>query len=492
MSSRSTSLEPPLNEAATGHSKRFTGRINRRLTFVFGSFFLIVLVGTGVSSFLAISLLYRSRQTGKESEQVELVESVHTTLHHFFSAMQRARLGGSGLPNSLRESYLNTLRVLVADYDQAGGGQQNVEKLRQVIADVEDLSQRIVGQKALGSAGLSKVLSREDLNLLASTELRVQTFAHMLGAELETNEKRDVVEAERNMRITAAFNLVFMVASAIFMLGSSTYFYRNIAVPLRRLADAATEIGDWNAPKEIPVTSNDEIGALTHTLNAMAKKLRKHEERFKEMATLEERERIAQELHDSIAQDLGLVHLKLAEVEKNMSLTGITAAKEDVTSIRRIVKNSYVDVREAIFGLRAMVSESVQFVPALTEYLRDFGETRNIPIELKIADSDLAGVSNLAEIQLIRIIQEALNNTFKHAQATAGKITFEPDANFLKISIEDNGKGFIPDEIAQKKLHFGLQTMQERAKGLGGTLIVESAPGQGTKVIVHLPNEARP
>ena len=475
--------KPPTKDAA------FKGRINRRLTVVFGFFFLLVLLGTSISLYLAIALLFRSERTGKENEQVNVVEQLHSTLHHFFSAMQRARLGGSGFSNDLRDSYLTTLHSLLAAYDQAGGDKQNVEKMRQVITDVEVLSQKIGGQNSGEHGRLSTVLSRDDLNLLESSERKVQTFAHMLGAELEANEKRDVMEAEQKMKITAGFNVAFMAIATIFMLASSAYFYRAIALPLRRLAEAASEIGDWNAPKEIPITSNDEIGALTYTLNTMARKLRKHEERFKEMATLEERERIAQELHDSIAQDLGAVHLRLAQVEKNMSVTGDSAAKEDLRQIRKIIKSSYVDVREAIFGLRAMVSKSVKFVPALTEYLRDFSETKNIPIELQIVDAEAVGLSNLAEIQLIRIIQEALNNTFKHAEATAGKISFEPDGRFLKVTIEDNGKGFRPEEIAEKKLHFGLQTMRERAKGLGGKFIIDSAPGKGTKVTVLLPKE---
>ncbi len=478
-----------MNKLDTVQDTPFTGRINRRLSLVFGSFFALVLVGTSISLSLAISLLVRSERTGKENEQVNVVEHLHSTLHHFFSAMQRARLGGSGLSNSVSDSYLETLRSLLKDYDRAGGDKENVERMRQVIADVEVLAKRIGGQNSFGRAGVSKVLSSDDLSLLASSERKVQTFAHMLGSELEANEKRDVIEAEQKMKITAGFNVGFMALATVFMLASSAYFYRQIALPLRRLAQAASEIGDWNAPKEIPITSNDEIGALTYTLNTMAKKLRKHEERFKEMATLEERERIAQELHDSMAQDLGLAHLKLSEVEKSISATGNTEIKEDVKEIRKIIKHSYVDVRESIFGLRAMVSKSVRFVPALTEYLRDFSETRNIPIDLKVDDAGASGLSNLAEIQLIRIIQEALNNISKHAQATAGKISFEPDGRFLKVTIEDNGIGFMPEEIAEKKMHFGLQTMRERARGLGGKFSVDSAPGKGTRVIVLLPRE---
>jgi signal transduction histidine kinase len=94
-------------------------------------------------------------------------------------------------------------------------------------------------------------------------------------------------------------------------------------------------------------------------------------------------------------------------------------------------------------------------------------------------------------VQLIRIIHEALTNVFKHAEARSGVVSFDRDAGYARISIEDNGKGFVMEPTKNNHLHFGLKTMRERAEGVGGKLAIESALGKGTKVVVTLPLEKR-
>jgi signal transduction histidine kinase len=221
----------------------------------------------------------------------------------------------------------------------------------------------------------------------------------------------------------------------------------------------------------------------------MAERLREHEERLKGLATLEERERIAQELHDSLAQDLALLHLKVVEAERNLVPGDSAAAIETLKEMRRIVDNAYEDVRQAIFGLRTMVSKGLGLIPTLTEYLHEFSEVRKIPVDFKIDGVDGVRFSPQVEIQLIRIIHEALINVFKHARATRSKVKFERDEEFAQVTIEDNGQGFRPQQVMRNGFHFGLQTMRERAEGAGGSLAIETVPSRGTKVIVRLPYE---
>jgi len=476
-------------QATAVEKSGFGGSISRRLSLALGSVFCLVLLVGGTSLYLAGFLLYRSQQLSREGKQVYSVQQIHISLHHFFSALQRAELRGTPVPARILKSYITGFDSLLADYEQAGAEKRDLAQMTNLVANAIDLSESIQRDINARPAGPRSSSNLKDLTALETTEDTVQAFTHELSGELELHERLDVLESQRRIKTAAVWNVAFILLGVLFMMGSSVYFYRAIALPLRRLANAANEIADRNLHKELPVTSRDEIGALSHAFNTMVQKLKEHEERLKGLATLEERERIAQELHDSIAQDLAVVHLKLAEVENSLLADGNAAMKETVREIRKIIKTSHADVRESIFGLRALVSKSVQFVPALTEYLRDFSETKNIPIELKTYNSEVTGLSNLAEIQLIRIIQEALTNMFKHAQATAGRIIFERAGRFLKLTIEDNGKGFIPEKVAENKLHFGLQTMKERAEALGGRFTVDSAPGKGTRVIVLLPNE---
>jgi signal transduction histidine kinase len=325
--------------------------------------------------------------------------------------------------------------------------------------------------------------------MIEATEQRIQIFAHLLTTQLNAVQRRDIQEVQQKMKIVAGFNAVFILLATLAMVASSLYFYRAIALPLRRLAHAAIQITDWKLHEQLPVTSKDEIGALSHAFNTMAKELRKHEESLKGIATIEERERLAQELHDSLAQDLALIHLKLAEVESTVRATGNTAAQEVVGEIRKIAADSYEDVRQAIFGLRTTAARNLPFVAALKEYLYDFSQRIHIPIDLRLHEPEISGLSPLTEIQLIRIIHEALSNIFKHAQASVSAVAVERDGKLLKVTVEDNGRGFAPDQMADPKFHFGLQTMKERAEALGGRFTIDSAPGKGTRVTVVFPFE---
>ncbi len=467
----------------------FVGRIHRRLSLVFGCLFLLMVLGSGISLYLAGSLLLQSQQTTKLNEQVYAVNNIHSSLHHFFSSIQRARLTGTSISEPLTKAYLTDLKFLMASYEQSGGTKENVDRIHEIIGDVETLADRVNRQATNGPISSANPFESEELRIMEGTEQRIQIFAHVLSTQLETAQRLDIQEIQRKMKTVAGFNAVFILLATVSMMASSLYFYRAIALPLRRLANAAIQITDWKPHEELPITSKDEIGALSHALNTMAKELRKHEDSLKGTATVEERERLAQELHDSIAQDLALIHLKLTEVASGVHATGKTATEETVGEVRKIASDAYESVRQAIFGLRTTAARNLPFVAALREYLREFSQRIHIPIDLRIEDSELKGLSPLAEIQLIRIIHEALSNVFKHAQATASTVRFERDGSLLRVTVEDNGRGFGLDQIADPKFHFGLQTMKERAQALGGRCMIDSAPGKGTRVTVLFPFE---
>jgi signal transduction histidine kinase len=467
----------------------FVGRIHRKLSLVFGCLFLLMVLGGGISLYLAGSLLLQSQQTAKQNEQVYAIANMHSSLHHFFSSMQRARLTGTSISPSLIKAYLTDLKFLMASYEQGGGVKENVEKIREIIGDVETLAERTNRQAANGPIPDASSFGSEELRMIEATEQRIQIFAHLLATQLDTVQRRDIQEIQKKMKIMSGFNAVFILLAALAMVASSMYFYRAIALPLRRLAHAAIQITDWKLHEQLPVTSKDEIGALSHALNTMAKELRKHEDSLKGTATIEERERLAQELHDSLAQDLALIHLKLAEVESTVRATGNTDAQAMVAEIRKVAADSYEDVRQAIFGLRTTAAKNLPFIAALQEYIGEFSQRIQIPIELRVHASEISGLSPLAEIQLIRIVHEALTNVFKHAHASSSTVAVEHEGKFLKVTVADNGSGFVPAERAEEKFHFGLQTMKERAEALGGQLNIDSAPGQGTQVTVLFPLE---
>ncbi|MFQ5850158.1 MAG: HAMP domain-containing protein, partial [Candidatus Binatia bacterium] len=281
--------------------------------------------------------------------------------------------------------------------------------------------------------------------------------------------------------------LTFLVIGSLGLIGWSWVISRTIVSPIRNLASAALSVAGGDLDKRVPVTSKDEIGQLSHSFNFMAERISDHEEKLKGIAALEERERIAQELHDSLAQDLALIRIKIIEAEQDLRTDGASSARETLKEMRKIAGGAFDDVRQAIFGLRTMVSKGLGLIPTLTEYLHDFSEHRGIPVDLKVDRDGPFQFSAQAETQLIRIIHEALTNVFKHAEATRSEVRFEHEGEFSKVTVEDNGKGFALREVTEKGLHFGLKTMRERARAVSGELKVETEPGKGTRVIVYLP-----
>jgi len=471
--------------ATTVEKSGFGGSISRRLSLVFGSVFCLVLLIGGTSLYLAGFLLYRSQELSREGKQVYSVQQIHISLHHFFSSLQRAELKETPIPTRLLQSYITGFSSLLAAYEQAGAEKRDLEQMRSLVANAIDLSERIQRDIKARPRVPRSSSNLKHLTALETTEDAVQAFTHELSGGLELHERADVLESQRKMKTAAVLNVAFILLGVFFMMGSSVYFYRAIALPLRRLAEAASEIADWNLHKELPVTSRDEIGALSHAFNTMVKKLKEHEERLKGLATIEERGRIAQELHDSIAQDLGVLHLQLIDTQRSLSSRQSAETKDLLRAMRQTVDQAHNNVRQAIFGLKIMVSKGLGLIPSLSEYLHEFSEMQKIPMDIVAHDAKSISFSPKAETQLIRIIHEALTNVFKHAQATKGSVTFERDGDFAKVTIEDDGKGFITGQVTG--FHFGLQTMQERAEGAGGKLTVESIPGKGTKVIVLLP-----
>lgn len=207
------------------------------------------------------------------------------------------------------------------------------------------------------------------------------------------------------------------------------------------------------------------------------------------LAVLEERQRIARELHDSLAQTLAYIQMKLASARRKLGDTSAPGAGPELESLEATARKAYAEIRQAIFGLRTMVSRDLGFVPTLTEYLAEVSRQTGLAIDLKVGDDRATRFSLNAEVQIIRIIQEALANVMKHAAATRVQVVFECGDGTTRLVVEDNGAGFDPAEPRGRQA-FGLETMRERAELIGGRFAITSAPGAGARVEVRLPLES--
>jgi two-component system nitrate/nitrite sensor histidine kinase NarX len=206
-------------------------------------------------------------------------------------------------------------------------------------------------------------------------------------------------------------------------------------------------------------------------------------EEVRSLGAVEERERLAREMHDGLAQTLGLLHLKLQAARAR---SDGSAAAGDLREAIEISAGAYEDLRQSIFGLRTFVSRGLGLVPTLTEFLHEFSVQSGISVDLEAPGGPLGPVPPATEVQAVRIIQEALTNVRKHAAVGRARVRLQRDGAWLRVAVEDDGDGW-DGPAAPAGLHFGLKMMRERAEGLGGRLEVESAPGRGTRVVATLP-----
>jgi signal transduction histidine kinase len=213
------------------------------------------------------------------------------------------------------------------------------------------------------------------------------------------------------------------------------------------------------------------------------------------LATLEERDWLARELHDNIAHALGYMNLQIAVINEALVGGEIGDAQATLRELKKIVGETYTDVREEIFNLRATTSLGLGFVDTLRDYLKRYRTHYELNVELVI-EVDESALDFPVEVstQVIRIIQEALINIRKHAGVQQAVIGLRQVDDFVCINVQDQGRGFSLTALDQpdkpgfgSKSGFGLQIMAERAEGAGGYLKIDTAPGQGVNIMVWLP-----
>ncbi|HYP18669.1 MAG TPA: sensor histidine kinase [Chloroflexia bacterium] len=199
-----------------------------------------------------------------------------------------------------------------------------------------------------------------------------------------------------------------------------------------------------------------------------------------------ERARLAREIHDGPAQVLANTVMRLSLVEK-MFTHSPGEVQSELERVRVALQESVEDVRRFIFNLRPASLSEIGLLPTLRQYARDYSEQFNVAVELNVPEN--MHLSSNQELVVFRIIQEALQNIHKHAEATSITINIQQRSGGpLTLTITDNGRGFDPKSVrTASPSSSGLVGMRERAATVGGTLKVESRSGIGTTVTLVLP-----
>jgi two-component system nitrate/nitrite sensor histidine kinase NarX len=213
-----------------------------------------------------------------------------------------------------------------------------------------------------------------------------------------------------------------------------------------------------------------------------------------EMAALTERENLAADLHDHVAQTLGFLNLKTEQLQERLGTGSNPEAETELDQIRLALNGAYDQVRNTLTALRRPAITTENSVPgqALVEevaaYLDDFRTNSGVLADLTVAaPSDLL-LPPTVQQQAVNLVREALTNVRRHAGARQVKVCIErsPERDDLQLTVQDDGCGFDPT-LVQDEEHLGIMIMRARAERCGGDLMVDSSPGSGTKIVAHFP-----
>jgi two-component system nitrate/nitrite sensor histidine kinase NarX len=210
-------------------------------------------------------------------------------------------------------------------------------------------------------------------------------------------------------------------------------------------------------------------------------------------AILAERERIAREMHDSLAQVLGVTHLRLRALRATSELADAPRTISELVELADLTEEAYRDVREAILGLRESSRADRGLVDSLRAFLDKYSHQSGVRATLATDYALEPTLSPRAEVQVIRVIQEALTNVRKHSGASSAIVRISNGDDWVTFVIQDDGRGFdLGGTLLDRDSGFGLHTMRERMELIGGTLAIDSAPGRGTRVIARVPGVPHP
>lgn len=202
-----------------------------------------------------------------------------------------------------------------------------------------------------------------------------------------------------------------------------------------------------------------------------------------------ERQRIAQDMHDGINQLLIGAMLELKSARERIAGGHAEEADDALQSVHTILHNVEAEIKRVINDIRPPTLDSLGFVPALRRYLQDFKQYAGCRCCLTV-EGDVVRLPERVEVNIYRLFQEALQNVFAHARAHQVDVQIRFTPTQLHLVVQDDGVGFDMEQMQRSnRNHFGLITMQERAKSLHGVVDILTQPGVGTRVVATIPIE---
>ena len=197
-----------------------------------------------------------------------------------------------------------------------------------------------------------------------------------------------------------------------------------------------------------------------------------------------ERQRLSRQMHDGPAQAMSNFILQ-TEIAMRLLDVDAAQAKEELANLKSAAMGTFQKVRNFIFELRPMMLDDLGLIPTIRKYVEAFKEQTGLETSLTVTGSERR-LEPYLEVMVFRAVQELLGNAARHSQATLVKVHVDMSADLVRVSVDDNGKGFDPDLIKNGKT-LGLKLISERTEMLGGNFEVDSSTGKGARIVFTVP-----
>ena len=282
--------------------------------------------------------------------------------------------------------------------------------------------------------------------------------------------------------VTGAFALFVLVLAGAVPVGVAFGLLstRRLVRRVRRLAASTVAVAEGDLHHRVPVTGTDEVSQLEHHFNLMAERLSDAMHAERQLATAGERARIARELHDSISQDLFSLRLLAGGVRK--ALPTASPLRAQVATMEDTATGTMHEMQALLLHLRPVALAEVGLVAAIEEVCRAYRDRLGVTIDAEIEPVELPPP---VEHAILRVVQEAIANAVRHARASRIALRLTHHDGRVEVLVEDDGVGFDPARTHERH-GLGLSLMRERVAEVGGALVLDSAPGEGTRVRVRL------
>jgi signal transduction histidine kinase len=338
-------------------------------------------------------------------------------------------------------------------------------------------------QRLTDAGGVGLALLEEDPRFLEMRTVVGPSADALRGARIPTEGSfaAEALRTNRSQRSNDAQNDPRGYRQSLVLGNTRTI----LSVPMKTRQRTVGVLSVYNKEGEGGFTDRDaELATFFANQAAAAIENARLYEQTREYAVVEERNRLARELHDSVTQSLFSVTL-LSEAALNLLERDPAKARERLERANELAQGALAEMRALIFQLRPMTLQEEGLLSALKKHLSALHSRYGRVVELSVTGSERR-LPAPVEDAAFRIVQESLNNVVKHSNASRSYVTLTFETESLQVSTVDNGIGF--DLSAPRPLPtLGMSSMRERADAVGGRLTIESALGRGTRLTAHLP-----